>query len=196
MNLNNNHLVLVDWMIPRYSPSIDFLKNAILVIIFSLIVSLSAQIRINLGFTPVPITAQTFVVLLTGALLGSKRGASVMILYIIEGAFLPVFSNGGSGLIWQLSTGGYILGFIPAAYMIGKLIELGWAQKPWILPSLILSNALIYIPGLAVLSFWVPEGTTFEYGLFPFILGDLIKIILVAIVIPLTYNQVNKMHKG
>ena len=88
-----------------------------------MIMGISAQIRINLGFTPVPITSQTLVVLITGALLGSKRGAAVMLLYLLEGAIFPVFSNGSSGLFWQLSTGGYLLGFIPAAFIIGYLVD-------------------------------------------------------------------------
>ena len=121
-----------------------------------------------------------------------------MLLYLLEGAIFPVFSNGSSGFFWQLSTGGYLLGFIPAAFIIGYLVEQGWSTKPWILPAMLLGNIIIYIPGLIVLSLWVPEGKTLEYGLLPFIPGDLIKIILASILIPIIYTQIynNKGNKG
>ena len=190
MNSKTGHMTLSDYLIPVESQKLRFLKDIILIIGFSMIMGISAQIRINLGFTPVPITSQTLVVLITGALLGSKRGAAVMLLYLLEGAIFPVFSNGSSGFFWQLSTGGYLLGFIPAAFIIGYLVERGWSTKPWILPAMLLGNIIIYIPGLIVLSLWVPEGKTLEYGLLPFIPGDLIKIILASILIPIIYTKI------
>lgn len=190
MNTNTQNMTLSDYLIPVESQKLNFLKNIILIVSFSMVMGISAQIRINLGFTPVPITTQTLVVLLTGALLGSKKGSLVMILYLVEGIFFPVFSNGGSGFFWQFSTGGYLLGFIPATYMIGYMVERGWSNKPWILPVMLLGNIIIYIPGLITLSLWVPEGKVLEYGLFPFIPGDLIKIIIASILIPLIYTKI------
>lgn len=190
MNLNTQHMTLSDYLIPVESPKLRLLKNLILIVSFSLMMGISAHIRIDLIFTPVPITSQTLVVLLTGAVLGSKKGAAVMILYLFEGAFLPVFSNGDPSLFWQLSTGGYLIGFIPAAYIVGYLVESGWSTKPWILPAMLLGNIVIYIPGLLVLSLWVPQGTTLEYGLLPFIPGDLIKIIIASILVPIIYTKI------
>ena len=82
MNLNTQHMTLSDYLIPVESPKLRLLKNLILIVSFSLIMGISAHIRIDLIFTPVPITSQTLVVLLTGAVLGSKKGAAVMILYL------------------------------------------------------------------------------------------------------------------
>ena len=192
MNSNIHNTILSDYLLPIESPTGKLIKNLLLILSFSLMMGLSAQIRINLGFTPVPITMQTLVVLLTGALLGSKKGSLVMILYLIEGSFLPVFSNGTSGLFWQLSTGGYLFGFIPATFIVGYLVEHGWANKPWILPAMLLGNIVIYLPGLIVLSFWVPEGKTLEYGLMPFVAGDLTKIILASMAVPLIYTKINR----
>src|SRR5262245_17113843 len=88
-----------------------------LIFAFNLLLALSAQVRIPLFFTPVPITAQTFVVLLTGALLGPRLGAAAMAAYLLEGAMgLPVFQGGNSGVAYMFGpTGGYLIGFIASA---------------------------------------------------------------------------------
>ena len=100
-----------------------------------------------LGFTPVPITGQTFAVLVVGALLGGWRGGLALALYAIEGAFLPFFANAASGWFWTFTSGGYIVGFIPAAALVGWLCQLGWVRRPWILVAMLLGNAILYVPG-------------------------------------------------
>src|SRR5215210_5025602 len=111
---------------------LDWTRRAMLVVGFSLLMALSAQFVIPLPWTPVPITGQTFVVLLTGALLGSRLGALAMIAYLIEGASgLPFFRAGGGGLTYlALSpTTGYLLSYPLAAFVVGLLAERGWDRR-------------------------------------------------------------------
>ena len=149
-----------------------------------MVTALLARVSIPLGFTPVPITGQTLAVLLTGAALGSRRGASSMALYLVAGALLPVYAGGGSGLVWNLASGGYIIGFIPAAYVVGFLCERGWDRRVWIILAMLAGNIVLYIPGLIQLSFFVPEGKVLELGLYPFIPGDLIKLYIASLTVP------------
>ena len=151
---------------------------------FALFTALLARVSIPLGFTPVPITGQTLAVLLTGAALGSRRGASSMTLYLVAGALLPVYAGGGSGLVWNLASGGYIIGFIPAAYVVGFLCERGWDRRVWIILAMLAGNIVLYIPGLIWLAFFVPVGKVLELGLYPFIPGDLIKLSIASLMLP------------
>src|SRR5437588_11781462 len=108
---------------------LDFVRQVGLVIGFSLLTALAAQIVIPIG--PVPITGQTFAVLLTGALLGSRLGAIAMITYLVEGATgLPFFSGGHGGLLHLMGpTGGYLIAFPAAAFITGAFAEHGWDRK-------------------------------------------------------------------
>ena len=175
---------LVDALFPADAQNARLIRDIALVIGFTLLTALIAQIKIPLGFTPVPITGQTLAVMLTGAALGSRRGAAAMTLYLVAGAWLPFFAGGTSGFVWGLASGGYIIGFIPAAYLVGFLSERGWDRRVWIILAMLLGNIVLYIPGLIQLSIFVPEANVFEIGLYPFILGDLIKIYLAALILP------------
>src|SRR2546425_8701733 len=108
---------------------LDFVRQVGLVIGFSLLTALAAQVVIPIG--PIPITGQTFAVLLTGALLGSRLGAMAMIAYLIEGASgLPFFAGGMAGLSHLLGpTGGYLVAFPAAAFITGAFAEQGWDRK-------------------------------------------------------------------
>ena len=175
---------LVDAIFPADARNARLIRDIALVVGFTLLTALLAQIKIPLGFTPVPITGQTLAVMLTGAALGSRRGAAAMTLYLVAGAWLPFFAGGASGFVWGLASGGYIIGFIPAAYLVGFLSERGWDRRVWIILAMLLGNIVLYIPGLLQLSIFVPERNVFEIGLYPFILGDLIKIYLAALILP------------
>ena len=175
---------LVDAIFPADARNARLIRDITLVVGFTLLTALLAQIKIPLGFTPVPITGQTLAVMLTGAALGSRRGAAAMTLYLVAGAWLPFFAGGASGFVWGLASGGYIIGFIPAAYLVGFLSERGWDRRVWIILAMLLGNIVLYIPGLLQLSIFVPERNVFEIGLYPFILGDLIKIYLAALILP------------
>src|SRR5690349_5478298 len=141
---------LYDRSFPKVS---NWVRDLSLIIAGSLFVALFAQIEIPMQ--PVPITGQTFAVLLIGALLGSKRGAAAIVAYIIEGAAgLPFFAGGASGMgIITGATAGYLVGFIAAAYVIGLLAERGLERsvRTSIVPFLI-GTVIIYLFGVTWLS--------------------------------------------
>ncbi len=189
-------------------------RDAVLVIGFALLVALFARFSVHLPFTPVPVTGQTFAMLLSGAALGSWRGAAALSLYLAAGMFLPLyagpadsylwdatvgdyvfgFSSGISGFFWQMSSGGYIIGFVAAAWLVGFLCERGLGSSAWVLPVLLAGNALVYVPGLIQLSLFAPEGRTLAWGLYPFIAGDLIKLALAAMLVPAAWGLANLMR--
>jgi biotin transport system substrate-specific component len=160
-------------------------REAVLILGFVLMMTLVAQISIRLPGTPVPITGQTFGVLLTGVALGSRRGAASTLVYLgLGSAGLPVFAGWGGGAVWGLASGGYIVGFVFGAYVVGWLVERGWDRWPSLLVAMLLGNAAIYLPGLYQLSFFVPEGKVLAFGLYPFIPGDLLKLYLASVAVP------------
>ncbi len=140
-----------------------------------------AQVRIPLPFTPVPITGQTLGVLLAGALLGSRCGMAVVAAYVVQGLIgLPVFAGWKGGVAALLGpTGGYILGFIPAAFLVGWLFERGWHRKPTLtIAAFAVGNATIYAFGLPWLAFFVGWNQVLQMGLLPFLPGDLLKLMV------------------
>lgn len=171
----------------RVFPARSLPLDAFLVLGGSAVVALFAQISIPLWFTPVPITGQTLAVLLVGASLGSRRGALALVLYLLEGgAGLPFFAAGTSG--WPVvagPTGGYLVGFILAAYAVGWLAERGW-DRGFLraAPAMLVGNLAIYILGLPWLAKFVGASDVFAKGLLPFIPGDLIKLALAAGLLP------------
>ena len=188
-------ITIVDAIAPSSVFKYRILRDITLVVAFVIITAAFARVSIPLPFTPVPITGQTFAVLLTGALLGSRRGAISMALYVTAGSWLPLYSGGTSGIFWTLPAGGYLLGFVPAAFLVGYLSERGWDRGPKIILAMIIGNALIYIPGLMQLSLFVPEGKTLSLGLYPFIPGDIIKLLLVSLILPSSWKILN-LRKG
>lgn len=176
----------------------DIVRQVGLVIGFSLLTALSAQIVIPIG--PVPITGQTFAVLLTGALLGSRLGAMAMIAYLIEGASgLPFFYGGAAGLPHLFGpTGGYLLSFPAAAFITGAFAEQGWDRK-------FLTAAAAMFAGSLVIMFcgwlWFSYLTrtsplvAFQFTVLKFIPGDIIKIALAAAVLPTGWKLVRKTGK-
>ena len=184
MSTHTQTIALVDAIFPVSDSTRRWARDAVLIVGFTLFTTLFARISIPLGFTPVPITGQTLAVLLSGAALGSWRGASSMTLYLVAGSWLPLYAGGGSGYFWGLASGGYIIGFIPAAFLVGYLAERGWDRRVWIILAMLLGNVVLYIPGLLQLSFFVPEGRVLEFGLYPFIPGDLIKLYIASLAVP------------
>lgn len=153
-------------------------------------VTLSAYVAIRLPFSPVPITAQTLTVMLMGLLLGRKRGALALATYLAEGAMgLPVFAGGASGLPYLFGpTGGYLFGFVAAAYVTGALAERGWDRRSWTtLAAMLIGHGVLYLPGLLWLSRFVGE-RTLALGLWPFVPGDVLKIALAMTLLPLGWR--------
>ena len=168
---------------------LDISRSIGLVIAFSLLTALAAQITIPLPFTPVPITGQTFAVLLTGALLGSRLGAITMLAYLVEGASgLPFFQGGHGGPAYLLLTpsAGYLLSYPVAAFVAGWLAERGWDRR------FLTAAAAMALGSLVILATgwsWLAAVThnaqyAFFAGVTPFILGDVIKIALAAALLP------------
>ncbi len=168
---------------------LDWVRSTILVVAFSLLTALAAQIVIPLPFTPVPITGQTFAVLLTGALLGSRLGALAMIAYLVEGAAgLPFFRGGNGGAHYLLfsPTTGYLLAYPVAAFVTGLLAERGWDKRYlWAAAAMGLGSLVILLGGWAWLSlFFRTAADAFNAGVAPFIIGDIVKIALAAAMLP------------
>jgi biotin transport system substrate-specific component len=167
---------------------LDWTRSVSLVVAFSLLTALAAQVYFPIG--PVPITGQTFAVLLTGALLGSRLGAASMIVYLAEGAVgLPFFYGGHGGLAHLFGpTGGYLVAFPAAAFITGAFAENGWDRKfITAVAAMAVGSLVILLCGWVWFSFvtHTPLTTAFSVGVAPHLVGDLIKILLAAGALPL-----------
>jgi biotin transport system substrate-specific component len=157
-------------------------------------IPLIADYRIQLASSPVPITGQTFAVLLVGGALGLRRGVLSVGLYLLLGLLLPVYAGGSSGLDTFVSrdaggtivfgaTGGYIIGFLAAAAVTGRLAELGWDRHILTaVAAMLIGNAVIYLLGVPwlALALSVDAPTAIAFGLTPFLIVDGIKLLLAA----------------
>ena len=160
-----------------------FIYNIGLVMTASFLIGLSAQLEMRLPFTPIPITAQTLVVLMSGALLGAHRGVLAILVYLAAGVSgLPVFSGFGASIHHILGpSGGYLMGFAGGAYIAGTFVERGWDTNFLSRFSLmLLSCCAIYATGLLWLGFFVGFEKALAMGLIPFMAGDIIKSALAA----------------
>lgn len=169
---------------------LDWARSLMLVVAFSLLTALAAQVAIPLPWTPVPITGQTFAVLLTGALLGSRLGALAMIAYLVEGASgLPFFRSGQGGLHYLLlsPTAGYLFSYPLAAFLTGWLAERGWDRKYLkAAAAMALGSLVILLCGWSWLAaLYAPSAeAAWRMGVAPFLLGDAVKIALAAAALP------------
>jgi len=173
-----------------------FIYDAVIVIFASLLVGLSAQIRIYLPFSPVPVTGQTFAVLILAALLGSRRGVLTILAYMAEGFLgLPIFA-GGIGLAALLGpTGGYLVGFIATAYLVGRLAEMGWDRRvSTTIAMMVIGDAILLSFGFIWLSMLTDIRTAFVAGVYPFIIGDILKIALAAVVLPVGWKMLKRLN--
>ena len=176
--------------------------NAILVVGFALLTALAAQVTIPLPFTPVPITGQTFAVLLAGAALGARLGAMSQGLYWVLGAVgLPFYADASGG--WEVATGataGYLVGFVVAAFVVGLLAERKQDRNVLTaVPAFLFGSAIIYLFGVTWLWYSVEAFTTAEEamaaGLTPFIIGDLIKIGLAGLLLPAAWRLTGSIRR-
>lgn len=176
----------------RYLPHIaPWLRNLFLITFGALVVAALAQIRIPLPFTPVPLTGQTFAVLLVGAALGSKRGAASLALYIALGAIgLPFFAGGASGLAYLSGpTLGYLVGFVAAAYAVGRLAERGLERSVRTsLVPFVIGTLVIYIFGAGWLAILFGVEKALTLGILPFLVGDAIKMVLATLALPAAWK--------
>jgi biotin transport system substrate-specific component len=172
------------------------LVRVALVLAGSMLLFISAKFEVPVG--PVPFTMQTFVVLTLGMTLGWRLGALAVLAYLAEGAMgLPVFAQTpekGLGLAYMAGpTGGYLLGFVLAAAATGWLAERGW-DRFFLTTALamLIGNALIYAPGLAWLAYLIGAEQAVQFGLAPFIVGDVLKLLLGAATVPLCWRLLRR----
>ncbi len=194
---------LVDYLVPsRESRSLNVLRDVLLIIVFSIFTALCSHVSFQIPFTPVPITLQTLAVLLTGAALGSKRGGLALLLYLAEGAAgLPVFapvvgSPGGWMALFPFTggfTGGYLWSFPIAAFVVGWLCERG-LDRSFLTSVLAMlpGSVIIYLIGATWLGFTLhlSASLAFSYGVTPFIIGDLVKLVVAALLLPAAWALV------
>ncbi len=170
-------------------------RNIVLIAGGAAFVGLAAQVAVPLPFTPVPLTLQTFAVLLTAAALGSVRGVLAMLVYAIVGiAGVPWFAEGSSG--FSAPSFGYILGFIAAALVVGRIAEGGATRTPLRTAGLmVVGNLVIYAVGVTWLKFAIDVdwATAIALGLTPFLIGDAIKIAVAAGLLPATWAGLRKL---
>jgi biotin transport system substrate-specific component len=179
-------------------PRAGILVDVLLVVAGAALVALAAQVRIPLD--PVPITGQTFAVLLVGASLGAVRGLSSLLLYTLAGiAGAPVFQEQNHG--WEYfagATGGYIAGFVVAAAVTGWLAERRWDRRfSSAVAAMLTGNVVVYLFGLPWLAHVANYDllTTLEKGLAPFLPGDLAKLYLAAALLPGAWRLVDRLQR-
>jgi biotin transporter BioY len=158
-------------------------KEILFILGFAFLTGVSANMKFEIGM--IPITMQTFVVLLSGALLGSKRGALSQVAYLLMGlSGVFWFARGGGPLYLLSPTFGYIIGFVLTSFVIGFLCEKGFNRRlDMILFALVIGDILLYIPGLLWLSRFIGIEKALLVGFYPFIFGDILKIFLAGVIV-------------
>lgn len=162
-------------------------------------IALTISAKISIPAIPVPFTLQTLVVLLLGFAYGPALAGATVGLYLLQGAFgLPVFQGTpekGLGMVYMMGpTGGYLLGFLVAAVVCGKLAQKGWDRRfSTMALGMVLGNAIIYAFGLVWLGTLIGwDKPVLEYGMIPFMAGDLIKIAIAVVLVPMIWKRVHR----
>ena len=192
-------LTIADFFVPiRVGERLNSrVRDVVLVVAGALFIFLTSRISIPIPGSPVPMTGQTFGVLLVGGALGLRRGFAAVGLYVLLGLVgLPFFADGKGGIsIIQGATGGYLIGFIVAGAVVGRLAELGWDRKfVGALGAMLVGEVVIYAIGLPWLKAvgGLSWQQTIDLGLTPFLIGDAIKAILAAALFPAAWWVVGR----
>ena len=171
----------------------EFLKSIFLVLSGVIFLSIMSQLIIPLYFTPVPISLGSFGVMLIALLYGRKLGTATVLSYVVAGSLgAPVFAGFKAGSLFS-PTGGYILGYIAAALILGFLFDKGIAKsyvKTFL--SLLLVSVIIFILGALVLMLFVPIKNVFMAGVLPFIPGDMLKVVAATLLFPRLWKLIKK----
>jgi biotin transport system substrate-specific component len=200
-------ITIADFLVPiQVSERISSrARHIALIVAGALFIALTANFAVPVPGSPVPLTGQTFSVLLVGGALGMRRGVLATLLYLVLGFFLPVYAEHRSGLEWIASvnggtlvlgaTGGYLIGFVVASGVVGRLAELGWDRHlAGAVAAMAIGNVIIYLFGIpwlmAAVNYDLP--TAISNGLAPFVITDLIKLALAAGVFPLAWWVVGR----
>jgi biotin transport system substrate-specific component len=192
----SSHAAAPTTLVPRYG----ILTDSVLVLAGTALVAAAAQISFSLPFTPVPITGQTFAVVLVGASLGTIRGFTSLFLYLWLGvAGAPIYAHHAHG--WSIVTsasGGYLVGFVLAAAFTGFLAERRWDRRfSSSISSMLTGNVIVYLVGLPWLAVVLNTNLekTLEYGLYPFVPGDVFKLYLAAALLPGAWRVVDRIRR-
>ena len=192
-------LTIADFLVPiRLGERLNTrVRDIALVVAGALLIYLTARIAFPVPGSPVPITGQTFGVLLVGGALGFRRALIAVSLYVLLGVVgLPFFAEGKGGVsvIWG-ATGGYLIGFVVAGAVVGRLAELGWDRRlGGALGAMLVGSVVIYaigLPWLKAVTGWTVEETIAK-GLTPFLLGDTLKLVLAAVLFPTAWWVVGR----
>ncbi len=187
------------------------LKQAALVVLGVLAITVAAQIKVAIPPSPVLVNMGTFAVLTIGVAYGPRLGLTTILAYMLIGALgFDVFQSSTAefnGLAYMAgSTGGYLFGYVLAILMLGLLARRGWDRSViWMAVAMLIGNLILYVPGLAWLSYWIGAsgnldlatygtlaGQTFAWGATPFIIGDLMKLALAAMLVPGLWKLIGK----
>jgi biotin transport system substrate-specific component len=169
-----------------------------LLLAFNLLLVASAYLSFNVPFSPVPITGQTLGILLVAMALGRTRAVGVVTAYLLEGAVgMPVFAGGKAGMaVLAGPTGGYLLGFFVASFLVGWLADRNWDKSfARSLAAMSFGTAVIFVCGLTQLSLFVPAASLLEMGLYPFIPGALLKLAIAGVILPSIWRFVRNQRR-
>jgi biotin transport system substrate-specific component len=163
-------------------------RAIVLALIGTALLTLSAKIQVP--FWPVPMTMQTFVVLVLGMAYGWRLAGATVLLYLAQGAIgLPVFAAGGGIAYFAGPTAGYLVGFLLAAVAVGWLAEHGWDRSPLrTLAAMLIGTVIIFACGIAWLSTLIGVARAIGAGLVPFLLGEAVKIALATAILPFAWR--------
>lgn len=186
----------------RTTPRSALVTDVMLVILGSAVMAGLAHVSFHLPFTPVPVSGQTLGVMLIGASLGAWRGGAAILLYLAEGAAgLPVFAAGQSGFVYltSMATTGYLWGFVVAAVVIGILAELGWDRSVGsALGAMLVGEVVVFTMGVGWIVHWagVSAEIAMADGLYPFVVGEVLKLMIAAGVLPAAWRFVGGSTGG
>jgi biotin transport system substrate-specific component len=193
---------LVPSLVRPSTRAVALVADAVLVAMGVTLIALSAQVVIHLSWTPVPVTGQTFAVLLVGGAYGATRAFATMAAYLVVGGLgYGVFAQHASGwdvLKFSSATGGYLVGMLVAAALVGALADRGWDRNPVrSFPTMVLGNVVIYAFGFVWLqhALGLTAAQTWHAGVRPFLPGDAIKIALAAGLLPAAWKVVDAVRR-
>lgn len=192
---------LADSMLARYVASdrgLSMMAQLVLVLAGSMLLALSAQFAVRIPISPVPVTGQTLVVLMIGMAYGSRLGSATVLAYLFEGGMgLSVFANGTAG--WAVimgPTGGYLAGFVVAAFVLGRLAERGMGRGPISTAlAMAIGTVIIYAAGVSWLGQFIGFDKAIAGGMMPFLYGDALKLIVAAGLMPLAWRAVRALSR-
>jgi biotin transport system substrate-specific component len=192
MSLSHSRALLIDALLP-VSDHRKIERALFVIVLGNILLVLSAKIQVL--FWPVPMTMQTYVVLLLAATYGYRLGLVTIMVYLTEGLFgLPVFATGGGVEYLLRPTGGYLIGFAVATAIVGWLVANN--QSLWkVVCAMIIGQVTIYLFGIFYLSTFIGFLQAIERGLLPFVIGDILKLLLAAVTVSVAWHRIERSHR-